>query len=428
MCPRVRGAMLFAAVLGGFAPRVAVACSMSSAFATARRENVAFLIGTGAGDTVRAGVGTVRYRVAPGHSGPAGDRAIFGQVVNVERVTGIDTLRLPASTRRVILVPWDYGADCTPTPFMRSARWLSTESRGLYDGVLRERSQWVDGVPTLDVFTPDHQPYPGRSPRFLGAPVETMLSLDELFPLLTLLPDARLLQDSAEQAIAPLMAWARANPATARRAPMAGAISFANYMARIARVRRVNVPVLGTYRVQVDIPANGRREFFVRTEAKPDGEWHVTRSASPPPDPTVIPPAEGYTILAVTGRSASALPTGCDDRTMDQEGYLYVMAQPAETGPAGVMWQGMIEFNLLARALPRDSALLQPFARAWNDEYTRRYRAQLPDEAPAQFTLPAGAPMRVQTDFVAADGRRLQLRGERVSTDVTRCLSDPQRL
>ena len=107
-----------------------------------------------------AGTGSVAFRVALGHFGPATDRQVFGLAIDVERVVGPAKRRLPTRIARVLIVPWDYGADCQPTPYARSVRWVSEGTRGMFSATLRPKAEWVGGVPTLDAFTPELDPYP----------------------------------------------------------------------------------------------------------------------------------------------------------------------------------------------------------------------------------------------------------------------------
>ncbi len=414
---------LVAGASGAVLPSAAPACSYGR-FWTIRSEGLTFLIGTASADTVRAGPGAVKYSVADGHLGPAGDRLIFGQIVAVEQVTGIDRARLPARLRQVVLVPWDYGPDCTPSPLMQTARWVTPGIRGLFSGILRPRSHWANGMPTLDVFNPAREPYPSGPTVFSSsrnAPRDSSLSIDELFPVLNLLPDWRQVRDSEERAVAPLMSWARANPELARRPPMAEAVATANGIVREGRVRRVASPIVGTYRFVVSIPGDRDRIFFARTEANPTSEWQINRARSQPGDPTVIPPMEGYFVLAVPMPSLAALPRGCGARQSDQAAYLGLVSGPPIAGPDGLEWRGMIEFNLIGRAFLTDSVLTS-YAGAWQEQYSRRFKARLPEETPARFTMNTGGPMRVQMDFTLDDGRRLAIRGERISLDAAKCL------
>jgi hypothetical protein len=95
---------------------------------------------------------------APEHFGPGIARAIYGQRVRVNRLTASARAALPEGVREVLLVPWDYGADCRPVPWSRSAGWLPDTLTGVFAATLRAREHWAGDLPTLDI-TPFAQPY-----------------------------------------------------------------------------------------------------------------------------------------------------------------------------------------------------------------------------------------------------------------------------
>ncbi|HLA14005.1 MAG TPA: hypothetical protein VJZ25_03195, partial [Gemmatimonadaceae bacterium] len=203
-------------------------------------------------DSVYAGPGTVKYIVAPGHSGPLGDRRIYGQVLRVEKIGGLAAPLLQRSVTEVVVVPWDYAADCTPVPWTRSSVWLPPDERGLLTATLRDSAFWANGIPTFDVHTPDMQPYPQRAAQQMrrrNVPPDTLMSIEEFFSLLEILPEQRELADSAERAVKPLFHWARANPELARLYPAAAALGRARSAVVNALVRAIRSPLVGTYRL-----------------------------------------------------------------------------------------------------------------------------------------------------------------------------------
>lgn len=156
------------------------ACSKVG-FLGVRLDRDAHFIAVATPDSVYAGAGTVKYAVAPGHSGPLGDRRIYGQVVRVERIGGLAAPLLQRSVSKVVVVPWDYAADCTPVPWTRSTAWLPANERGLLTATLRDSAFWTNGIPTFDVHTPDMQPYPQRAAQQMrrrNAPLDTLMSAD----------------------------------------------------------------------------------------------------------------------------------------------------------------------------------------------------------------------------------------------------------
>jgi hypothetical protein len=120
-------------------------------------------IGTPLPDTVFAGPGTNTFTEAPGHFGPGTARRIYGQRVKIDRLGARARAALPANVREVLLVPWDYGADCRTVPWSRSARWLPEAFPGVFAARLRPREHWAGTVPTFDI-TPYMQPYRDPSP------------------------------------------------------------------------------------------------------------------------------------------------------------------------------------------------------------------------------------------------------------------------
>jgi len=152
-------------------------------------------IGSATSDTVAVGVGGVKYRIGGGHFGRGAQREFYGQVVQVEKLgvalrTSLRSV-LKGGVNQVILVPWDYGPDCHPVPWSRSARWVERGVRGLFFGSLRDTVHWVGGLPTFDVHSPESVPYvsaPGYRPRGRGdtggsVPADSALTPDELLAL-----------------------------------------------------------------------------------------------------------------------------------------------------------------------------------------------------------------------------------------------------
>ncbi|MDQ3674083.1 MAG: hypothetical protein M3365_06890, partial [Gemmatimonadota bacterium] len=123
-----------------------------------------------------------------------------------------------------------YGPDRVPVPWTKSGVWVAPGTHGLFTGVLRDSAHWAGGVPTFDVFAPELQPYPQqvqRQQRRSTPSTDTLVPIEELFQLIEIFPDQRLLPDSAEAATRQLFAWTKANPTLTRRYPIADALSRA---------------------------------------------------------------------------------------------------------------------------------------------------------------------------------------------------------
>jgi hypothetical protein len=400
-------------VLLALAPTAARACSMSGV-TTTQWPGRAHLIATVKPDTVAAGPGSADYVVSQGHFGPARERPIYGQVVEVERVGGMGAKGLGPSFRRVVLVPWDYGANCTPTPWTGSARWLEPGTRGLFTATLRDRAHWAGGLPTFDVRSPDSVPYPQRRGREgFSVPADSLMSVEDYFSLLEMLPAPDRVESSAADAYRPLFRWAERQPELARRFPASQILSYARYDVDYERLRGIAQPLAGTYRFEVRLGEGAPRVFYARTRTRASSWWHVG-----PPGPDNVTAgneggAGGYHMLASGSASPGSLPTDTGPtRRMEREGYMAVLREP-EPGAGGRTWRGRIGAELVARQFPADSAL-QRFTGDW---LTRARRGD-PQEAPARFVLAPDGTVRVTQTVRLQDGRTLQLSGTRISRET----------
>lgn len=385
-------------------------------------KSTVLFMGIATEDTVKTGPGDVTYSIATGHFGPAGDRPIYGQVVSVEKLPTVDAKRLPKGVSKVILVPWDYGADCSSTPYTRSVRWIKPGTRGLYNAALRSESHWIKGVPTLDVYSPEFTPYTtgefGTRPRPADSPAP--LSADELFPLLDFLPDLETVGFAPDATVEPLMKWAGENPALASRTPLSDFIWSATYSLRTAKMSRIVPPVTGTYRFTLSMTGMPDREFFGRTEAGPTSDWDISRAPRDNGFMANSRPIEGYYLTVTMAQTVKALPVACKDRMMNSEGYVALAVAKTAAVPGTDQWNGMIEPNFFTSAFPGDSTL-KDYMKVWADAYGVRFNKRLPEETPAQFTMRQGEPMRVLYHFTPDSTRSLTLRGERISMDVAGC-------
>jgi hypothetical protein len=59
---------------------------------------------------------------------------------------------------RVVLVPWQFGPDCAPTPWIESALWAPVDTVAFVTAWLRPRAGWIDEAPTFDVEVRGWQP------------------------------------------------------------------------------------------------------------------------------------------------------------------------------------------------------------------------------------------------------------------------------
>lgn len=400
-------AVLFAgAAAGGARPaQGAAACSLSP-FPAARVPLQ--LIATATPDTLPASAGDVRYTLERGTR----ERAIHGQVVRVERVGGAQAAEFPAGADRAVLVPWSYDAGCRRTLWTGSARWVEPGGRGLYWSALRPRDQWVDGLPTLDIGDPFQSPYSGGSEEWRGT--DSILTIEQLFDLLLLLPPLDEGDASPEASARPLMEWARANPELARLHPASDILALTEYRIRYDRLTRMTPPLGGTWRFVVSVDGGLPRTFFARSRTAPTTEWNPTARGVEDDLPAPGSPIRGYTLLLAAASTEDSLPTACCESGVRREGYISFVAEPDSARGGVRFWRGDMEMGLLVAAFPRDT-VVREISRVDFERFSRRSRAREPVEVLARFVLrPDGAATMEQTTELD-DGRRVVIRGERTS-------------
>lgn len=409
-------------------PTVAYSCSKSG-FSGVRHVREAHFIAVATSDTVLAGTGNVKYVLAPGDLGPRGDRTVYGQLVRVERIGGLASRLFRQGVSEVVVVPWDYRADCRPVPWTRSSVWLQPNERGLITATLRDSAFWANGIPTFDVHTPDMTPYPQRVEqqlRLRNVKSDMLMSIDDVFLLMNILPDERELSDSAEKAVEPLFQWARANPEMARRYPAVQALGRARYAVNTARLRRIKSPLVGTYRISFRIGDGPVRSFYARSQAVPVSTW--TNLLGPEPqadDPTLVVQPPGY-YLQVTGAiELTELPQTCVADSVPKnfrDGYIAVLDTPPLQVKEGLQWRAKVELELLGRVFTDDPELIQFIKDAFQLGYQRRNAGlSRTDDLPARFTRTSSGAIQFEQTIALDDGRQVVVSGERISTDTISC-------
>ena len=409
-------------------PTATYACSKVG-FVGIRLDRDAHFVAVPTPDTAFTGAGTVKYVVTPGHFGPQRDRPIYGQIVRVEKMGGVASRLVPQGVSEVVVVPWDYGADCTPAPWTRSSVWLPPNERGLITATLRDRTYWAQGLPTFDVHTPHMQPYPQRAAQQMrrrNPSPDTLMSVEDVFSLMEILPEERQLADSAEHAVEPLFHWARTNPDLAHRFPAAAALYRARFSVINARVRRIKSPLVGTYRISFRMNEGLERTFYARSRAIITDHWSNLLDPPPQPDdPTIVIQPPGYYLRVTGALDPTALPGACQpdiDPKDYKDGYIAILDQPPLKTSEGLQWLGKVELNLLERMFREDTALHQFAKEAFQADY-ERVRKGVPrtDDLPARFTQAASGAIRFEQTVALAEARRIVMRGERISNDTISC-------
>ncbi len=401
-------------------------CSMASVGAIATPAT-AFLLARAGSDTVRVGPGAVQFIVAPGHSGPASNRDIYGLELDVEAIAGPARALLPRRTTRAIVVPWDYDAGCRPVPFAPSVRWVSAGVRGVFRAELRPRSGWIDGVPTLDLFTPGTEPYaPGLRPlvgmRRIAS--DSMLTPEEMLAVMDRLPEREAMHRDAAMAARGVYEWVRANPVRSRLFPAAEIARSLRFMERSATLATVRLATVGTYRVQMLVDGRAPLTLFARTTATPTGGEVMRRDLPSSPDPLVLPPFDAYSLLTFLAPTDGALPRDCSGRYGERPtAYMTIAASPPVERTDGLAYVVNTQLEAFARTFPGDSALHGIAQQAFRLYMERRKRNET-GLVSGTIVVGADGSARLSQVETLADGRRVTLTGERVAPTTVTCVFD----
>jgi len=331
-------------------------------------------------------------------------------MVHLDDVGGEAAKRLPVDGEHLIIVPWDYDADCRPLPWEGSARFLEPGEEGLMYATLRDPEHWVDGVPTADFHLPYSQPYP-RQARFVLRP---LMSVEDAFRFHHVLPRPGDLRDDAAAAVAPLLEWARLNPELALKWPANDMIQ--RHLSRITyeEARRLEVPVAGTYRFVLDLGDGTPRTFYARTRSAPTSpsdlepreEWvHELRP----------PSYGGYTVWAESASRRELLASAEYSRP---GAYLYLLpgAEPGDIAAGRI--PGAADLSLAARALPDDSDVQALDAALRERGVFREYiDRNLKPGADAFFMVHPDGAVTFEQTYHLPEERTITLQGVRIQAD-----------
>lgn len=417
-------AVLLAVSLGAAAVPAA-ACSLIAPWGLRDASTLPFMA-TALADTLVASAGTMRVTVQEGHFGRGRPRTIHGQLVRLDSLGARGRGALGDATHAV-LVPWDYGADCSPVAWGRSARWIAPGAHGLFTAAPRPREHWVKGLPTFDIVGIQFQPYPlarAGFGRFVepGTPllpaVELMHLLDSLpprFPLTDTLATRRVLTALLE------------DTARARAYPVSQLIRDATYTLAEGRLRLMAAPIPGTFALEVAIGEAPWRPLFVRTMARPMSVIGDTLPPPARPSPFDVSPYIGLEVYTAAAPQREALPGDCraiaDGRAL---GYLGV---ETDGRPLGASFRGTFDARLLDAILtPAEVAARDSLRRA---DLERMRRGERPSDAlepgpyrprwNLRWTAGPGDSLQVSGELTLLPHGRIRVRGHRVDAAVLGC-------
>lgn len=329
--------------------------------------------------------------------------SVRAQLFEVDQLAGRDGAQVPPGTREVLVVPWDYAADCRPERWT-SERWVEAGTSGLIYGRLRAPSDWVDGVPTIDVREPYQLPYPRSADRFL--------TIDDAFTLLSLLPSPRDLDGDVTESLRPLFVWIRDRPELRSGEPGYVLRALLTHLT-FRRVREVEPPIAGTYRFTVDLGDGRPRTFYGRTEAHPDGPDRVEDGTAYMNE--LRPPrAAGYRLIVGLSEDEDALPA---HRDAGEYSVIRVDLDPVVQAGGARVWRARGEVALKSFAYTpdemREMVLFVRRAQLQSPEYN------LPPTDPhAAFRMLPDGRVTFQERYEMAGRGIVVLRGERTSRVV----------
>lgn len=417
--------------------RSAAACSLRAPWEVPDPLMIAFM-GTPLPDTVRAGDGSLRPVTAMGHFGRGAPRVAYGQRVRVDRVGEQARRALPRDTREVVLVPWDYAADCTPVAWGRSARWLPDSLGGLFRARLRPRAEWAENLPTFDLLGPSSQPYrdrlPGLTDFFRASSREPRLSALALLAFYDRLPELGPTPDTVAA-----LRWitrTRADTALRDKYPVGAFMYAARRQFAIARAQAIRVPMAGVFRLDVSIDSAPPRTLFLRVAAIAVSVQDSMRGV---PDTAHVPrQPEGYYVYA--DAAMTLLPTSARCEASDHSAVSYVDLDWHDPMPADGTgeWKGGIDVRLLEVLLSSEERALWRERRRAAASAVIDSERTMPDSVLAQrrnrpFIFIPNRPLRIRQDAVGPmriEGvmnvpflGTFRIRGTRISRDPLLCNS-----
>lgn len=415
--------------------RSAAACSLVAPWEINDPLMLAF-IGSPRPDTVLAGDGALRPVVQMGHSGAGASRVAYGQRVRVDRVGDRARSALPRNTREVVLVPWDYGADCSAAAWSHSARWLPDSLSGLFRARLRPEAHWAQGIPTFDIFTTSFQPYrdqpAGTRVSTRASSREPRLSVNALLSLYDALPPPSVAPDTI--AALQWLTRTRADTALAGRYPVPAFVYSARAQFASARAKSIRVPVAGTFRLTVSIDSLAPRTLFLRVSATVSSLQDSMRGI---PDTALVPRLpEGYYAIAAAATTIDLLPTQCTFSNQLTMAYVDLDWHDPMRADGTGEWKGGIDERLLEPLLSNDEReRWRTRRRAASDAAVDSIRA-LPDSVralrrnrpfvfipnrPLRMIQDAVGPMRIEGAMTIPFLGVFSIRGERMSRDALSC-------
>jgi hypothetical protein len=398
-------------------PAPAAACTMEPFFSMHRDERSTALLVRATADSVHSGWGDVRYRRTDWQPRSLRNTPIYGQVVEVERAGG------PGGTAIVqggaVLVPWFYDPACATVPWGSGAVWLPPGSQEAVVGRLRRREDWVDSIPTIDVFRPELVRGSGMRPGAWPGNVETA---ETLFEYYAAVPSSDHLARDPWGAVAPLRGWIDAHPESAARPPIRWAAAGVFEAAASADARSRSSELAGTYRMEMQRTGGPLLTFYARSALHPSFAVRTADTAT-----LFSGQSGGYQLALSLHADSSSLPIpggrvrrayGGHER---DNGYLNVRIPPAVAEDGTQRFEGyVLTLNFSGWFHRRDPALHDD----WETPLFRRYLDQDQQWTPAEIVVTPEGRVTITQRMELSPGQVLTVRGERISTIAWECEKD----
>ena len=392
------------------APRAAATATVCTLvpFGRLKHDSEPYFIGIAQFDTVLAGPGSADYKLDLGHFGRARERPIYGQVVRVEKWGGNPPALQSAGANTVVVVPWDYGADCSTTPWGRHWVWLGTGDRMFFTPVLRDRQYWVQDYPTFDAFAPQFNAYPVRyEDPVMGKRLEG-LSADQLFELYELLPSAEDISRIGWNATEQAAQWATKHPELAEQYPAQEIGEVLGWEAGDSHASKIDSPLTGTYRFSLTYPNGKQRQFYVRTSDRPTGAWHIIRKSREPRAQAWLRFPDGYELRLWIAAQERELPTEPDlgKRYAFEMGVREV---GTSTGDSSI-WRAEFETSGLSRFKVLNDAELDALMSKHFEWFSTWYDSGMVSPDPGTFVKSADGQITFEQPIQLADSTRIMMR------------------
>lgn len=387
-------------------------------------------IATATGDSVR-GVfyGQIGPRTATKNDSARGPD--YAQLFNVERIgaTIPDSIArlIKAAGNRVLVVPWETYADCSPAPHRGEALWVETGTKGLFNVSLQPRSRWAQGIPTFYTGASVISPYPSayQYTHLSRARFHDKLTPDDLLSLIESLPglppgrqDKVARAKAAQEWNRALLKWAKQNPQLTSLWPAMVWVETARQQALTIAFDTLISPVAGTWKLQITAGDEKPVTVYARTGRRPNT---LIRDRSIPRDDTATVERRkpvAYYLLTALALDTASLPT---DRPLRSMGYFAVSLDSTALDNKSARWKGGADVARGGSELVADTLLRRTMRESASMAFGMYYNHVI-DDTPGEIVRDSRG-LSFSLKLVRFNTPILSITGQRISE---RTLTDDQ--